>query len=221
MRAKLGVAISEVKATSWVDPLFGCDYSSQLTMLFPRQIRRILLAAFAVTAVVTACNDANGLPDATVTNRVDTVTLYALRGTDVHLPSGYDVPNRTRARTDLSAFDFAFDIDTAGRSVLYPAGALGLAHQAGIFKATQVFDSVLVAPDGPYTDSLAVPIVPGFVFVVRSRPSYAGCELIGQLPRYAKFSVLSIDPAARSLTLQGLVNLNCGYRGLEPGVPKN
>ena len=59
----------------------------------------------------------------------------------------------------------------------------------------------------------------GSVFVIRSRPFIVGCELTGELPRYGKFHVLAVDPVARSLKLETLVNQNCGYRSLEPGLP--
>jgi hypothetical protein len=39
------------------------------------------------------------------------------------------------------------------------------------------------------------------------------------LPRYGKFQVLAIDPAQRTVTLEFLIDRNCGYRGLEPGLP--
>jgi len=42
---------------------------------------------------------------------------------------------------------------------------------------------------------------------------------VGALPRYGKFQVLSLDPVARSVTFQTLVNQNCGYRSLRPGIP--
>jgi hypothetical protein len=56
------------------------------------------------------------------------------------------------------------------------------------------------------------------VFVARSRVSSLYCVYVA-VPRYGKFLVLSIDPTARSITMQALVDLNCGYRGLEPGLP--
>jgi hypothetical protein len=60
----------------------------------------------------------------------------------------------------------------------------------------------------------------GTVFLARSRSVPDGCSAItGALPRYGKFEVLSIDAAERVVTLQTLINVNCGYRQLEPGLP--
>jgi hypothetical protein len=61
---------------------------------------------------------------------------------------------------------------------------------------------------------------PGTLFVIRSRSSNVQCAFSGGLPRYGKFHVLGVDLVARTVTLEMLVDLNCGYRGLEPGIPE-
>ena len=45
-----------------------------------------------------------------------------------------------------------------------------------------------------------------------------GCFL--NIPYYAKLEVLSFDEAARSVRFRVLVNINCGYRQLQPGIPR-
>jgi hypothetical protein len=188
-------------------------------MRFSPEIRWFLVAGLLTAGSSLACDDQLQLIPATNSNAVDTVTIYALRGTAVALPSGYDVPQKSAARTDVAQFDFAFDLDGGGESLIYPAGALGLERGPGILRADQDFDSLKTAPTTGYVDSVAVAVPPGTVFVVRSRPYLIGCELTGELPRYGKFRVLAVDPSARSLTLETLVNQNCGYRSLEPGLP--
>jgi hypothetical protein len=37
---------------------------------------------------------------------------------------------------------------------------------------------------------------------------------------YAKLHVVAIDTTARRIDFVILNNVNCGYRGLEPGLPK-
>lgn len=180
---------------------------------------RLLPVAAVLLAAAAACDDPFALPLATETNVVDTVRLYALRGTDIVLPSGYDVPTRSTTRTDQPQFDFAFDINEAGVPLIYPAGALGLSRDPGILTMTVPFDSVISAPTDGYVDGAAVPTAPEAVFVVRSRPNINGCGLTGSLPRYGKFRVLTVDPVQRSLTMEALVNQNCGYRDLRPGLP--
>src|SRR5262245_28479130 len=188
-------------------------------MTFYREIRRFWPAVLVFGALLNACDQALQLTPATVTNVADTVTMYALRGTNVTLPSGFDIPSNGPARTDNAAFDFAFDVDQSGNPLLYPAGALGLTRAPGIMITGNEFDSLKVAPTTGYNDSTSVGVTPGIVFLVKSRPYIVGCELTGELPRYGKFRVLSVDPALRSVTLETLVNQNCGYRSLEPGLP--
>ena len=178
----------------------------------------VLAAAGTFSA---ACGAGLVLPDVNYTNVVDTTTIYALRGTEIVKPSGFDVPNKAPIRTDLGTFDFAFDITTAGTAVLYPAGALRLPAEPGINKTTATFESIIEAPETGYVDTLAVPIEVGNVFVVRSRFYFPGCEFTGTLPRYGKFRVLAINPVVRSLTMEALIDQNCGYRGLQPGAPPN
>jgi hypothetical protein len=172
------------------------------------------------TMASTACDNPLDVPAATDTNTVDTVTLYALRGTDLLLPSAYDVVGRVVAHTDrLEAFDFAVDITDDGKPLLYPAGALGLAKDPGVLVTTSPFDSVLSAPlTGFVTDSV-IPLAVQTVFVVRSRPNGLNCALAGTLPRYGKFRVITVDTTKRSITFEALIDANCGYRGLEPGLP--
>jgi hypothetical protein len=186
-------------------------------MPFMREIRALLSAT--VVTVAAACDDPLKLAPASLSNVIDTVTLYALRGTDVRLPSGYDLPTMRATRTDLSSFDFAFDIADNGQSLIYPAGALHLDRSPGVLPVQQLFDSVTSAPTSGYLDSLPLGIAAGTVFVVRSRPSFTGCQLAGSLPRYGKFLVLTIDSLQRSIMMEALVDQNCGYHSLLPGAP--
>ena len=63
-------------------------------------------------------------------------------------------------------------------------------------------------------DPLAVAV--GERYVARSR---VVCTSLG-VPLYGKLEVLAIDAAARTLTFEVLVDENCGYIGLAPGVPE-
>ncbi|MBI4420230.1 MAG: hypothetical protein HY560_05335 [Gemmatimonadetes bacterium] len=188
-------------------------------MLHIRTRRLFSLATLLAALAVQACDDPLALNPAIDVNVVDTVRLYALRGTDLVLPSGYDLPNRLAARTEHQAFDFAFDITDDTKPAMYPVGALGLSRSAGLVTLAVPFDDVISAPTSGYVDSAAVAVSEGTVFVVRSRPDIVGCGLTGALPRYGKFRVLTVDAASRSVTLEALVNQNCGYRDLRPGLP--
>jgi len=185
-------------------------------------LKRLILAASAAGAVgsVAACGNPLALTPATQPNRIDTVTIFALEGTPISAPSGYDVVFNVPARTDRAAgFDFTFDID-GDTSRIFPTGALGLSVQSGIILSDKEFSQIDIAPTDNYNVDSAMVVHQDTVFVVRSRPDVSGCPIfLGALPRYGKFEILNIDPQARSLTMKSLVNVNCGYRGLEPGLP--
>lgn len=170
--------------------------------------------------VLAACGDSLGLPPPSFPNVVDTTILFALRGTSIASPSAYDIVAQSVARTELGEpFDFAFDIDSTGVPLIFPSSVLGLTSQAGLQVFTVPFDSVITAPTEGFVADSAIRVEEQTVFVARSRSSTQFCTFLGPLPRYGKFRVLVVDFAERSITLETLVNANCGFRGLEPGLP--
>lgn len=165
-----------------------------------------------------ACTQPLGLPAASEENVVDTISLWALDGTTLPLPSGYQLVPKGTVRTDRSSsFDFAFDVDTLGRPVFLPTGALGLAVASGFRRETAAFDSIKTAPAGTYITDSAFVIDSGTVATVRSRP--VTCSFGATVFYYAKLKILAYDAVDRRVDLQILVNQNCGYRSLKPGVP--
>jgi hypothetical protein len=183
--------------------------------------RRLVAVTAAVTGLAllaAACSTTTGLPAAVFTNTVDTVSLYALRGTPIALPSAYSIQDRVTVRTDTTvSLDFAFDFDSLGKPRLLPTGALHLGAASGLQPASTPFAAITLAPTGGYILDTAVTLDTGRVFYAVSRP--VGC-LVGSVPLYAKLHVLSVDTATRRLNFEILVDQNCGYRGLAPGLPK-
>lgn len=179
------------------------------------------LSTAAFVGAASGCGDPFG-QDANIENTVDTVTLYALRDTPIRLPSAYDMfqPSGFQAvRTDTtSQFDFAFDIDSSGQARIYPAGTLGLSREPGLQRMDRTFEEVRRAPDSGYRADSTLAVQTGDVFVARSRVTGLYCVYVS-VPRYGKFHVLALDTTNRSITLEALVDLNCGFRGLEPGIP--
>lgn len=172
-------------------------------------------------ALAAACGDPLGLPPPGIENRVDSlVSLYALSGTPISTPSAYVISFRQPVRTDQSAqgFDFAFDIDTAGRALLLPTGALKLPKGSGIQLTLHAFDSVTVAPTGGYNTDSATVVDSGSVVIMHSRPLVCSFGITSIY--YAKLEVLAIDTLARRIDFRILDNVNCGYRGLEEGLPR-
>ena len=180
---------------------------------------RLLLQLLALSAVA-ACGDDDNLPDPTSENIVDTVTVGSLTDTPVTTASGFAVSASLAVRTDLDAgFDFAYDIQgppETGLKVVLPRAALGITSggnaEPGVMRREEAFDDITVAPSNGYVTDSAVPVALGERYVVRSR---VVCDI--GVPVYAKVEIIGFED--NSLVLKRLKNVNCGYRGLEPGLP--
>ena len=160
-----------------------------------------------------------GLPRASYENKVDTVALYALSGTPVAYPSAYSLQFNQTVRPDqATSLDFIFDIDSAGHAMLLPTGALRLGRASGIQLTTTPFDSIKIAPTAKYQLDSAVVIDSNDVALLHSIPTV--CTYGISTVYYAKLHVLSIDLASRKMNFEILTDINCGYRGLEPGLPR-
>ena len=189
-----------------------------------RCLTAALFASLALGLLASvSCGD-NGLQPGPDANTIDTVSLYAVDGTALTLPSAFSVAIPNAVRTDLTSnFDFVFNITSQDSAVFLPTGALHLGVGSGIQVVNASFDAVTIAPGGVYKDSMPVMLDSGTVFVVHSRPvSQSALSIcvtgIGYL--YAKLQVLAIDTVARRIDLKVLANQNCGYRSLTPGNPK-
>ena len=177
---------------------------------------RLLFVGLALAAA--ACGDPFGLPRASAANVVDTVWLYALSGTPVATPSGYRMQFRQSVLVqDGGTFDFAMDLDSATRPVLLPTGALKLGRGSGAQITTLPFDSIRVAPGGGFQLDSGVTLDPAERAIVHSVD--ATCSFGITALYYAKLQILAVDTAGRRIQFRILVDTNCGYRGLEPGLP--
>ncbi len=182
-------------------------------------MRPLLLIVLLLALGTAACSDSNGLADATIANVERTDTLWALVGTPVSTPSGYSVEGSRRVRTDLSVnFDFAYNVESQGGHVFLPRAALGIdtanAAKPGFQVRNESFEAITVAPSNGYITDVPVPITGGQRYVVRSRVT---CQI--GVPKYAKMEILSFDEATRIVSFRILVNDNCGFKSLEPGLP--
>ena len=195
-------------------------------LYFPdRMLSRRCSAACALAvlglALLAACSDSLGLPPATIANKVDTVTLYALSGTPFTTPSAYALNGAVAVRTDqTTAFDFAFNIiDPLSQAVLVPSGALRLPRTPGLQRSSSAFSAITMAPIDGYDLDNPLVVTPGAVVVVRSRSLSCADGRTESL--YAKLRVLAVDTssAVRSIRFEILTDQNCGYLGLQPGLP--
>jgi hypothetical protein len=182
----------------------------------PSAALSVSVTGFVLLAV--ACGTSTGLPKAAFPNMVDTVSLFALSDPNVQQPSAYSVAVNSKVRTDqTTVFDFAFDFDSLRRPALYPPGAVHLGLSSGLQPTTAPFASVVIAPTTGYRQDSALVIAVDAVVVVQSRPTT--CLTGITLPFYGKLHVLAVDTTAHRLDFEILVDENCGYRGLTPGLP--
>jgi hypothetical protein len=177
------------------------------------------LTAVAGLAVLGACGAGQILANPTILNTVDTVTLYALKGTAIGTPSAYALIGPQIVYADRTpVFDFAFNIDSQPAPVLLPSGAFpGLENTSGLQTTGTAFASVTMAPTDNYVGNRALPISVGMVLLLRSRTEI--CSDGATYSLYGKLHVLAIDLTARTMQFEVTVDQNCGYLGLAPGLP--
>jgi len=182
----------------------------------------------AAVLLVAACGNDLTLPPATVPIAQQQINLYAVNGTPVNTPSGYDMLTLAAVRTDASnSFDFVFDIGidsayglgTAGDTVavLLPRGTVGFVDDGGLQLSTLPFDSIAIAPTAGYVANQPTRIRVGDVVLAASRAQTCNFGFIR--PRYAKLQVQAIDLVQRTVALLVIIDPNCGYRSLTSGVP--
>jgi hypothetical protein len=184
----------------------------------PATISLLLLGA----VLAAGCGDDNPLADPTVRNTVDTVGLGSVFGSDILTPSGYSVAASATVGIDsIGTADFIYLVDTVAgtaRHLFVPRGGLGLPSvgaEPGLLATDAEFDAVREARSSGYVTDDSVAIAPGDVFLLRSQGNACGSLGISQ---YGKLGILEI--ADSGVTFQVLTNNNCGYRGLEPGLPE-
>jgi hypothetical protein len=183
----------------------------------PAKHRFLLVPALIVVA--TSCSDSNSLGNPAFANAERVDTLYALIGTPVQTPSAYSIQGSRRVRTDTtSAFDFAYNLQMDGSHVFVPRAVLGIDSTAsvrpGLQPRTETFEAITEAPSNGYVTDQVVPITVGDRYVARSR---IVCTI--GVPTYGKLEVLAVDDVARTVTFRILTDDNCGFKGLEPGLP--
>jgi hypothetical protein len=171
-------------------------------------------------ALAAGCSNANSLADPTIANVVDTVTIGALVGTPISTPSAYSVVSNAVRVDQTPDFEFAYNVQGPdSQNVFLPRAALGLVSGStanpGVQVRPETFDQITVARSNGYVTDSAVAVSLGERFMVRSRVI---CTSLG-VPQYAKLEILALDN--KSVTFQVMVDRNCGYKGLKPGLPDN
>jgi hypothetical protein len=191
---------------------------------------RVLLLIAGVAALY-GCGDPTAIR-ANLETVDDVLAVFAFSGTPLSAPSAVNVFSHSVVVADGSAsYDVVFDI-RGGQAVALPPTAVGGFGTSGLQKVSAPFDSLLMAPSGGYDDSTVVQIATGDVLAIRAQPRECS-GTFGLRPFiYAKMLVLAINAAdtatigpdalpPRSLRLRMVVDPNCSFRSLAPGIPEN
>jgi hypothetical protein len=187
--------------------------------------RLALLATLCVVTVLNACGNVASVT-ATIPTYVDTLSLWSLSGTPPSYPSGISITTRQIVRVDgFAGFDIAFDINSDGRTVVYPVKLVvavpGGSRPVGLQRASGSFETVLQAPSTGFETDSALVMAPGEVVVVQSPHNGSGdiCQFSISPNIYAKIAVDSVNLATRIIYLRMGFDPNCGFRSFAAGIP--
>lgn len=200
--------------------------------LWNRMIRKGLVqlsVAVASVAALAACDDSLGLRASTAV-QFDTLSAYSMTNTPISFPAAYSASNGFVVRVDQTiAFDVAFDLAPNGEVQLIPARRISVTRQVGgVPTATQrvglqlikgSFESLTKAPTGGYTYDSTFVVAPGEGVVIELASDICQYSLVQQI--YAKLVVDSVAANRREIYFRAIRDPNCGFRSLQPGVPKN
>jgi hypothetical protein len=188
--------------------------------------RLALLAAMSAVVGLSACKDPTNL-EASFPTSVDTLSVFALSGTPPTYPSAISILIGQPVRVDGGAnFDIAFDINTAGKPVIYPVKLVvnlgGSSRPVGLLRVPGIFDSVLVAPKTGYEPDSGLVMAFGEVVAVQSAHNINNgdlCQFAINPNLYAKVAVDSVDLVSRTIFLRLGFDPNCGFRSFVSGIP--
>ena len=195
----------------------------------PAPTPRRRLVAFACALLVAtgaACDDPLRIQPGGETV-LDTLTVYSLSGTRPEFPAALWRPGGglglepTRIDGTFD-FDVAFDLGEGGQVTLYPVGMIGGSfvsnRRVGIQTATGTYEAVERAPTNGYQFDTATVVTAGQTAIVQINDPIA-CQFSFSPFVYAKLVVDSVDVARRAIHVRTLLDPNCGFRDLKPGLP--
>ena len=186
-----------------------------------RSFARILLASALLLPAI-ACGEPRRLPAQSAVFG-DTLTVYALSGTDISYPTALNVGQLVVVRASgVFDFEIAFDINAAGNAVLYPVALLAAeevgVRRVGLLKMDTTFESVTSAPRSGYVHDQAMVVEPGEVVVIEAQVPcpYPYPQLI-----FSKLVVDSVNVGERAVFIRAVTDPSCGFRSFLPGLPKS
>ena len=192
----------------------------------PGRTTRFLLAV-GLVAAASACGDSTGIR-ANFQNREATMELAPVNGSSLTVPAAISIRGPEPARVDVNlAFDIAFDMDAGGAVTVYTVRALASevlasVSRVGLQKDTTAYALVAKAPLSGFVYDSSLTLGVGQTLLIDKLDGTCaqfGGAFLGYNIK-AKLIIDSVDTAARKIFVKILSNPNCGFRSLQPGLPK-
>ena len=204
-------------------------FTNSLSIRMIRSPFARLVALVATAAGLSACNDTLGLR-ASLAVAYDTTSAYALTNSPISYPTAFSFASGIPVRVDPSmGFEIAFDLPGNGKVQLIPArristtrivnGVASSSPQVSMQLVKGSFESMTKAPTGGYTRDSTFVVAPGEAVVLELSGDACTYSLVSQ--QYAKLVVDSINTSRRQIYFRAVRDPNCGFRSLQPGVPKS
>ena len=184
----------------------------------------LALVVLPLVAVL-ACSSDPYAPKALYAVNIDTIRVLALNGTAPEARSGVRLLTAQPTVPDFSQqFDFALDIDGAGKVILMPRSKVvscTTVCQLGIkvIPSDSVeFDKLYDAPKSGYTYDSVTTVPVGATLAFVTKEVFCQASNISTYDLYAKMIVDSVRMSDRSIFARVVSDPNCGFRGLVPGT---
>jgi hypothetical protein len=182
----------------------------------------VLVSLAALAAV--GCGNPTKQP-AAIAVAYDTLTAYALNQATPYEPTAfYMATNELVVPAGTGGFDIAFNLDNIGNVIVYPAKliltASGAPNTVGLQLMFVSFNSITIAQHSGYefNDSLVVAPHETFEVVSQNLTACTAVSITSQELLYGKFIIDSINPDSGQIFFRAVVDPNCDYDTLVPGV---
>ncbi len=186
-----------------------------------RFLARLLVVVVAASLTM-ACGEPRRLPARSAVFG-DTLTVYAISGTDLSFPTALNVGALAVVPvTGIFNYEIAFDINAAGEAVLYPVALLAAAEtgvrQVGLQVVAGTFAELTSAPRAGYVYDQPLVATTGKVIAIEAG---ASCPYPYPQVIFAKLVVDSVNVQRRAIYFQAVTDPSCGFRSFLPGLPKS
>jgi hypothetical protein len=164
-------------------------------------------------------------PAAAIQIAYDTLTAYSLNTALPYQPTAFDLATNSLVVPDGTLqFDFALNLEKSGAIVIYPpklvVTALGAPRVVGLEIMYQAFNAITIANHTGYEFNDSLLVNPGQVFevVTQNTTACVAVNISSQELLYGKFIVDSVNVPLGTIHFRAVVDPNCDYDTLVPGV---